>query len=660
MAQRRLTAWLRPALALLGFAGIVLLAGCGGGSGAPNNPYEPPPPIIPPLKLLPGNLSLYPGTPVTLTVYGGVAPYRAFSTDPTILPVAASVSGDTVVLSANNVTATTSVGITVQDAVGTVSLPVPVAVNPAPLLPSNITVTANPNPACASDGNNLCSGSTGTASVKVTGAGGAGIKGRSVKFDVVQGSFSIVSTNPAQPLVSTLTVVTDANGDAVVVLSVPANTPTQTGIVRATDVTSGNQVTGSFNILQMTINGAVLSILPTGNTTITGPDNQTCSSGVSVTNFIFGGTPPYQVGINFPGAATLSGVPVLTNGGAFSTTTNGTCFINLTYVVTDANGLTIPGGSYPTVTNELGENPPAPPPPTAIVVTPGAIARNNCVPSNTFQFIATGGTTPYSAVVAATTSPTSPVLSPQTGLAQGQAVSVSGLTSPSITTINVIDASNPVQSGTVTIDCTGAPTPPPGSALIVSPLNYNYSVNPGSCVNQTANFVVTGGSPPYNVFFASPRPGATIAPTTLATSGLGFAVTGLTDGVLTTNITVVDASSPQLQQVATITCPTVPNPPQALAVSPATYTYVGGPTCSAATSNFVVTGGTPPYTAVFSVPSTAGAITPTTITASGQGFAVTGLAATPLPRTTQVTVTDSSVTPLLQVVSILCNPAAGP
>ena len=47
-------------------------------------------------------------------------------------------------------------------------------------------------------------------------------------------------------------------------------------------------------------------MLPHGNTTINGPDNQHCSSGVSVTNYIFGGTPPYQVGINFPGAATLS------------------------------------------------------------------------------------------------------------------------------------------------------------------------------------------------------------------------------------------------------------------------------------------------------------------------------------------------------------------
>ena len=86
---------------------------------------------------------------------------------------------------------------------------------------------------------------------------------------------------------------------------------------------------------------------------------------------------------------------------------------------------------------------------------------------------------------------------------------------------------------------------------------------------------MTGGTPPYTVFFASPRPGATITPTTLHASGQGFSVTGLTNGVLTTNITVVDSSTPQLQQVATITCPTGSSPP-AMTVEPAGgYTYYG-------------------------------------------------------------------------------------
>ena len=661
MVERRLSAWLRSATALFAAVGILALAGCGGGSGAPNNPYLPPPPVIPELQLLPVFATAYPGTPITLTVYGGVPPYRAFTTDSTVLPVNSAVSGDTIVVLPNPVVEQTVVRIGVQDAAGTVILRDSViTVNPAPLLPSSITVNANPNPACETVTGNLCSGSTGTASVTVTGPGGVGLKGRQVRFDVVQGSFSIVSTNPAQPLVNTLTVATDTNGDATVVLSVPADTPTQTGIIRATDITTGNQVTGSFPILQMTVGGAVLSVLPLGNTTINGPDNLTCSSGVTVTNYIFGGTPPYQVAVNFPQTVTLGGVPVLKSGGAFTTTTNGSCFINLTYVITDANGRTIPGGSYPTVTNQLGSSAPVPPP-TALQATPAAIAKANCVPSNTFQFLLTGGVAPYSVVTSSTTSSTSVVLSPQTGIASAQAVTVSGITSPATTTITAFDSSTPRQSTPISIDCSGAPPPPSPSALVIAPANYNYSGanNPNGCVNQTSNFVVTGGTPPYSVFFASPRPGASISPTSLAAAGQGFSVTGLTNGVQTTNITVADSSSPQLQNVATITCP-ITTPTGPLTVTPGNVVVAPPPavpgTCVGGTYNFVVTGGTPPYTVAFPTPPNAGAsISPTLIGFSGGGFQVTGLLDTPAGQAlTNVTVTDSAPVPVVVIRSITC------
>ena len=64
----------------------------------------------------------------------------------------------------------------------------------------------------------------------------------------------------------------------------------------------------------------------------------------------------------------------------------------------------------------------------------------------------TGGVAPYSVVTTSTTSPTSPVLAPQTGLAAGAAVTVSGLTSPSTTTITGFDSSVPPQAVTVSIE----------------------------------------------------------------------------------------------------------------------------------------------------------------------------------------------------------------
>lgn len=556
MADRLLSAYARKLGALFGIAGILLLAGCGGGSGAPNNPYEPPPPVVPPLIVLPAAITVFPGTPATLTISGGVPPYRAFSTNATALPVSTSVSGSTIVLSANQVTDTTTVQVTVQDSASTVSSPVTVTVSPAPLLPSLITITSNPNPACSGTDNTICSGGSGTATVQVTGAGGLGIAGRTVRFDVVQGNFQFVSTNPAQPLVTTLNATTDSKGNAVVVVSVPPNTPTQSAIMRATDVTTGQQITGAFQILQMTIDGAVLSVLPLGTTTITGPDTTRCSTGVSVNYYIFGGTPPYRVETNFPQAITITGAPVNVSGGSFTATTNGTCFQNLTFVITDATGRTIPTGSYPFIVNELGTTPPIPTP-TPLVVTPGAIAKSQCVPANTFQFVGIGGIPPYSAVVTSSTSISSAVLAPQTGIASGQAVTVSGLTSPSNTTVTLFDNGSPRQSGTVTIDCTGTAPPVTPPTLVVTPSSTGNAAN--SCANTTFNFSITGGTPPYTMFFQNPSsaPGATITPQPVTAPGQPVAVTFGAGGATATpvNLTITDSSNPpSTPQVATINC----------------------------------------------------------------------------------------------------------
>jgi hypothetical protein len=415
-------------------------------------------------------------------------------------------------------------------------------------------VTGNTTPGCDSTDNTVCSGSTGTARVRVTGAGGNGIVGRSVRFEVVQGNFQLVSTNPAQPLVQTLTVTTDTNGNATAVLNVPANTPTQTGIIRATDLTSGQAITGTFLVQQIAVDGAVLAVLPLGNTTITGPDSSHCSSGVSVTNYIFGGTPPYTVGVNFPGAVTLVGVPVMASGGAFTTVTNGTCFENLTYVITDATGRTIGSGQYPTVTNQLGEGAPIPPP-SALVATPGAIARTNCVPANTFPFVGTGGLPPYFAVVISSSSPTSPVVSPQNGITSGQAINVSGITSPSTTVVQLQDSSVPRQSATVTIDCSGSPPPPTPSPLVVTPQTQGNATT--ACLaSQTYTFVISGGTGPYNLFFQNPKGNPTITPTTVTSSGQSFTISGLASPVASgpNNVTIVDSSTPALVTTASVVC----------------------------------------------------------------------------------------------------------
>ena len=130
----------------------------------------------------------------------------------------------------------------------------------------------------------------------------------------------------------------DQFGHAQVILQANVAAPTQPAQLRATDVTSGEQQTAQFTIVQ-TINGsAVLSVVP-ATATITGPDNATCSTGFTVTYYIYGGTPPYTVASTFPNAVGIFGVPVLMSGGAFRAVTNGTCVNPLVFTIRDATGL---------------------------------------------------------------------------------------------------------------------------------------------------------------------------------------------------------------------------------------------------------------------------------------------------------------------------------
>ena len=84
----------------------------------------------------------------------------------------------------------------------------------------------------------------------VLGPGGIGIPNRQVRFDVIDGDFAIQSNNPATPLVQTLTVVSDGerrgNGFHSGQLRCRRHSP---AVLRATELTSGNQVNGLFTIV---------------------------------------------------------------------------------------------------------------------------------------------------------------------------------------------------------------------------------------------------------------------------------------------------------------------------------------------------------------------------------------------------------------------------
>ena len=147
-------------------------------------------------------------------------------------------------------------------------------------------------------------------------------------------------------------------------------------------------------------------------TTFTGPDTETCSSGASATFYVFGGTPPYTIATNFPGAITISGNPVQRSGGGFTITTNGTCFTGLTFAITDATGRTLL--TPPTATNAFGTAEPKPGP---IVLTPSMLSPGACAPGSQLgQMLATGGTGTFAVAV-----------SPRAGATGGPIVATAGL-----------------------------------------------------------------------------------------------------------------------------------------------------------------------------------------------------------------------------------------
>jgi len=205
-------------------------------------------------------------------------------------------------------------------------------------------------------------------------------------------------------------------------------------------------VTGQFTIVQQITGTRVVTTIPSGKTTITGAYKTVCSSGVRVTHYIFGGTPPYRVSINFPDAATLLNSVVNVQGGSFDVVTNGACFTGLTFAIVDANGLTV--STPPTVDNVPGTAD-APTPAAPLTVTPtvygSTAAPLNCT-GRTFPFTLTGKP-PFSAAAS-----TNVVYAANPVATSPGSLSVSSVPS-GLTTLTIGDSNSPQQIQIAYIFC---------------------------------------------------------------------------------------------------------------------------------------------------------------------------------------------------------------
>ena len=403
MHLARLTRWFRPALTLLAVAGTLALGACGGGSGAINNPNQPTPPQIPTLSTLPaGVIIAYAQVPTTVKIVGGLGPYQALSSNSAVLPVPLNISGDTLVLIANPVAvgADVPVQVTISDQSGQATV-VNVTVRFAPLFETGVTVT----PSGTNCGQNVCDGETASVRTVATGVGSAPLPGRQIRFDVVFGPYAILTSNPASPVTSTLTVVTDAAGVAEIQILANPNATTQQAQIRATDVATGQSQTANFVVERRTSTNNLSVVPPTAAIQMQFVD-QGCSTGFVIDYYIYGGTPPYTVAPTLPNTVTMLNTTVSQSGGFFRVVTNGTCVNPVTFTIVDSAAKTttatlvnIPG----TAVRPGGSTPPPVIPPLVLAPTGGYTRPASfCQGGNTLTFSVNGGTPPYNAVIAPT------------------------------------------------------------------------------------------------------------------------------------------------------------------------------------------------------------------------------------------------------------------
>jgi hypothetical protein len=460
---RASAAMARTLLALVVTGATMLLAACGGGSGAPNNPYAPTPVLPGPLTVLPGAVTAYSGNPVVFTISGGTPPYRVFSSNSAVMPVSQDVSGTQFLATPASVDLDTEVAITAQDSSGTTATAV-ATVKPSALV-NGLQIAAEQSPTTCGGlgsvetGAVVCSGDTGTAKVRLLGAGGSPLPGRTVRFEVVQGDFSFYTGDPARPLALSVNVVTDQSGTAIARFQAAATAPSAFALIRATDVTSTNSVVSTFTIAQVTDGSNSLTVVP-AEATITATYKDECSAGFRTDYFVYGGTPPYRISQTFPDAALLERAPVQQNGGSFRVTTNGTCVDPMQLGITDATGRTITAK----LINKPGDSdrPTTPTtPPSLLQLSPKDGYTSSACTGATFPFVVIGGTRPYnvSALVPGTggaaagvitVDPANPV-APQILNVSGGKFTVSGLTTGSgVVTVTVVDSGSGANQQVVT------------------------------------------------------------------------------------------------------------------------------------------------------------------------------------------------------------------
>jgi hypothetical protein len=138
-------------------------------------------------------------------------------------------------------------------------------------------------------------------------------------------------------------------------------------VLQVTDLGTNAFQRATFSIAQATGSSPGFFAVP-DTIVFTGPNNLSCAVDTRADVFIFGGSPPYNVG-NGGAAFTVSQNLVSSSGGSFYVVANGICAENVPIPIVDAAGRT----TTVTVSNVLGLN--AVP---ALVVSPETVTLSDC------------------------------------------------------------------------------------------------------------------------------------------------------------------------------------------------------------------------------------------------------------------------------------------
>ncbi|MFZ3322126.1 MAG: hypothetical protein WA190_07115 [Usitatibacter sp.] len=509
-------------IALIVIAGLSACSGAVGGSPPVNDPTR--------ITILPASTDgavAYSGLPFTFTISGGTGAYIVSSSNQAIIAASGSINGSALTVTPSPVLVDTTVTITVRDTGTTPTATTTVTVKPGTVA-NDITVTPASTQAAGCTPA-ICSGGDALVSTTIS-QGGIPLAARGVRFEVLSGTFSFVSTDPVThvvTLVNTIQVVTDETGKAVALIRIPANAQNQTALLQVTDIGTGTFQRTSFVIVQSTGSSPGFFVTPTQITFQGAVQNQCANFGVSASVFVFGGLPPYTVSNSTP--FVVSPNFISSSGGSYSVTPNGSCVAapGLPIVVTDSAGHT----ATTTVANIPGTT--APP---ALTAQPAKVTLSSCTGSASVTV--GGGAPPASGYLASAGS------NAITASVNGNTVTIQRATSPATAGPVFVGITDGISTTSVEVDLVGQ-----GAGVCPTPAATTFAANPTSVTLNACTDVkpvaLSGGSGTYSAVSGNTGVTATVSGNILSigrTSGSAATASPVTvtasDGISVAPITV--------------------------------------------------------------------------------------------------------------------------